>query len=112
MIYRVRARLRPGTEEGLLRRLTDGSVERQKPDGEEIVESMQRAVVTDAGEVVWTETCYCDPPLAHERATVLDHHFDSIETEATGGYERHQGKPLMAHLREAAGRRVGSTSPA
>ena len=29
-------------------------------------------------EVRWSEMCFCDPPLAHERATVLDHYFDSV----------------------------------
>jgi hypothetical protein len=100
MIYRVRARLRPGTEAGFLRRLTDGSVERQKPDGEEIVESMQRAVITEAGEVVWTETCYCDSPLAHERETVLDHYFEGLTTEPVQDHVHYPGTPLMRHLRE------------
>jgi len=104
MIYKVRARLRPGTEASLLARLTDGTVAAQKPDGAEIVASMERAVVTENGEVVWSETCYCSPPLAHERATVLDHHFDAIETEETGAYQTYDGRPLMAHLRALAGR--------
>lgn len=102
MIYRVRARLKPGTEAAFLRRLTDGSVERQKPDGEEIVESMQRAVITDAGEVVWTETCYCSPPLAHERATVLDHYFDALSAEPVKDHLHQPGTPLMRHLRHVA----------
>ena len=102
MIYKVRARLRPGTEAALFARLTDGTVAAQKPDGAEIVASMERAVVTDAGEVVWSETCYCATPLAHERATVLDHHFDEIETEEIGACETCEGRPLMAHLRAVA----------
>ena len=40
MIYKVRARLRPGTEAALLQKLTDGSVASQRPDGAEIVASM------------------------------------------------------------------------
>ena len=103
MIYRVRARLKPGTEAALLRRLTDGSVAAQKPDGAEIVASMERAVIGEDGEVRWSETCYCSPPLKHERETVLDDHFEDIRTEPVGKYETFDGTPLMAHLRRVAG---------
>ncbi|HUF86011.1 MAG TPA: hypothetical protein VMM59_01410 [Thermohalobaculum sp.] len=103
MIYRVRARLRAGTEAALLRRLSDGSVAGQKPDGAEIVAAMERAVIGPDGAVRWSETCYCSPPLRHERETVLDAHFEAIETEPAGAHERLEGAPLMAHLRRAAG---------
>ena len=99
MIYKVRARLRPGTEAALLGKLTDGTVASQRPDGPEIVASMERAVLTGDGQVEWSETCYCSPPLAHERETVLDHHFDDISTQQIGAYERYDGTPLMDHLR-------------
>lgn len=102
MIYRVRARLKPGTEAALLRKLNDGTVVAQQPDGKEIVASMARAVVTADGYVEWSETCYCSPPLAHERETVLDHHFEVIETEKIGAYETYRGTPLMAHLHRVA----------
>ncbi len=99
MIYKVRARLRPGTEAALLQKLTDGTVADQRPDGAEIVASMERAVMTGDGHVEWSETCYCSSPLAHERATVLDRHFDGISTAEIGAYEQYQGTPLMDHLR-------------
>jgi hypothetical protein len=99
MIYKVRAQLRPGTEAALLHKLTDGSVAAQHPDGAEIVAAMERAVITGDGHVEWSETCYCSPPLAHERETVLDHHFDDISTEEISAYQHYDGTPLMAHLR-------------
>ena len=99
MIYQVRARLRPGAEAALLQKLTDGSVASQRPDGAEIVAAMARAVLTGDGQVEWSETCYCSPPLAHERETVLDHHFDAISTREIGAHERYHGTPLMDHLR-------------
>ena len=99
MIYKVCAQLRPGTEAALLQKLTDGTVASQRPDGPEIVASMERAVLTGDGHVEWSETCYCNPPLAHERETVLDHHFDDISTQQIGAYEQYQGTPLMDHLR-------------
>ena len=99
MIYKVRARLRPGTEAALLEKLTDGTVAGQRPDGAEIVASMERAVMAGDGQVEWSETCYCSPPLAHERATVLDHHFDAISAREITAYEQYDGTPLMEHLR-------------
>ncbi|MDF1586861.1 hypothetical protein [Marinimicrococcus flavescens] len=34
------------------------------------------------GQACWEEEDYCDPPLAEERAAVLDRYFTSIEVEA------------------------------
>ena len=99
MIYKVRAKLKPGTEATLLARLTDGSVAAQRPDGREIVASMERAALSDDGWVGWTETCYCTPPLKHERETVLDDHFEAMEIAPAEAHERVVGTPLMAHLR-------------
>ena len=81
MIYRVRARFRTDTAAAFLEKLTDGTVQQQSPDGPEIVASMSRAVLNGAGEIEWSELCYCHSPLAHERATVLDAHFDDMSTE-------------------------------
>lgn len=50
------------------------------PTDRKIVASMNRAVVNQAGEIEWSELCYCNSPLAHERATVLDSHFDDISS--------------------------------
>jgi hypothetical protein len=58
--------------------LNDGTIETQEPDGREIVSSMRRAVM-NGGRVEWHETCYCSPPLSHERATVYDQFFSDIE---------------------------------
>ena len=46
MHYLVRARFREETAAELSRLLRDGTIARQRPDGPEIVASMQRAVVT------------------------------------------------------------------
>ena len=58
--------------------LNDGTIETQEPDGREIVSSMRRAVI-NRDRVEWHETCYCSPPLRHERATVYDQFFSDIE---------------------------------
>lgn len=99
MIYRVRARLKEGTAAALLAKLTDGTVAQQKPDGAEIVASLERAVVNAEGDVEWSETCYCGTPLAHERATVLDAHFDELTTKPIEAHGSYEGKPFMDYLR-------------
>ena len=102
MIYRVRARFQTETAGVFLKKLTDGTIGRQIPDGSEIVASMKRAVVNDAGEVEWTELCFCGTPLAHERATILDTHFDNITTEVVQAHARYRGVPFMEHLKQVA----------
>lgn len=103
MIYRVTARPKTDTAAELLSRLRDGSIARQRPDGQEIVASMHRAIIREDGTALWSERCYCDPPLAHERATVLDRYFEDIMTEPIAGYETCEGRPLTEWLEAQAG---------
>ena len=102
MIYHVRANFREGTAQLFLDRLTDGTIEQQRPDGREIVASMNRAVVTKGGHVEWSEMCFCASPLHHERSTVLDHYFRDITTDPIDAHEIYQGRPFMDFLAEAA----------
>ncbi len=102
MFYKVRARLKKDTATELRRRLLDGTIRRQQPDGREIVDSMQRAVVTDAGDIEWSEVCYCPSPLLYERTTVYDHYFNNLSTEPVENYQRHEGRPFMTYLKELA----------
>ena len=83
MIYRVTARFKPATPGKLRRKLDDGTIVAQQPDG----------------EVMWSERYYCQPPLAHERTPLLDHYFNDLTTEAIEGYERYDGRPFMDYLR-------------
>jgi hypothetical protein len=98
MYYRVDARLRPENAAEFLRKLSDGSIAGQEPDGEEIVDSMHRARVSNGGRVRWSEVCYCPTPLEHERATVYDHFFTDLETERIKGYADYDGEPFMDYL--------------
>ena len=102
MFYKVRARLKKDTTGELRQRLLDGTIGRQQPDGQEIVDSMQRAVVTDSGDIEWSEVCYCQNPLFHERTTVYDRYFNNLSTEPVEGYQQHAGRPFMTYLQELA----------
>ncbi len=81
MLYRIRAKIIEEKSAEFLKKLTDGSIEQQRPDGQEIVASMNRAKITGPGVIEWSETCYCPTPLAHERETVYDHFLSEIQTE-------------------------------
>jgi hypothetical protein len=98
MHYTVTGCILPEASAEFLRKLTDGTIESQKPDGKEIVDSMNRAVINDEGVVRWSEVCYCPTPLLHERATVYDRHFTDLETEEVEGYVEYEGRPFMEYL--------------
>ena len=64
---------------------------------------MDRARVAQDGVVRWTETCFCRPPLQHERETVLDRYFEGMEAEAIDAPVEFSGQPLIEKLRTLAG---------
>jgi hypothetical protein len=101
MIYHVRARFREGTAESLLVKLRNGTIGKQRPDGPELVASMERAVVNANGEVEWSEMCFCPSPLHHERATVLDAHFEGIVSEPIDAHTIYKGEPFLNYLKES-----------
>lgn len=98
MHYAVTASFNRETAAEFYQLLTDGTIESQKPDGKEIVASMKRAVIDSEGIVRWSEVCYCPTPLEHERATVYDRHFESIQTEPVDDYVEFDGEPFMEYL--------------
>jgi hypothetical protein len=67
------------------RKLTDGTIVKQRPDGEEIVASMKRAVPTGPGVAEWYEMCFCPTPLEHERQTQYNSYFAGMTTEPSDG---------------------------
>ena len=79
--------------------LTDGTIASQKPDGQEIVSSMNRAKITGPTAIEWCETCFCPTPLAHERETVYDHYLTEIETTEIDSDQEIQGDSFWNYLR-------------
>ena len=98
MYYSVTASFKPETATEFHRLLTDGTIECQKPDGKEIVASMKRAKIDEAGVVRWSEVCYCPTPLQHERETVYDRFFEDIQTEEVKDYVEFDGEDFMDRL--------------
>jgi hypothetical protein len=108
MKYSVRARPRIEKLPTLWIILNDGTVEQQEPDGKEILASMRRALIVE-GEARWNETCYCTPPLLHERL-VYDQFFTDIEIEPLKNLAPLGGERFWDYLREYSNK-VSDGSP-
>lgn len=98
MIYSVKARFDPKKMPEFYRKLTDGTILNQKPDGQEIIESMKRARIVEPNMIYWTEMCFCSPPLKHERRTVYDHFLTDMEIKIVDDYMEFEGKSFMEYL--------------
>ncbi|MFB5645329.1 MAG: hypothetical protein ACE5R3_01880 [Nitrosopumilaceae archaeon] len=80
------------------RKLTDGTIQNQKPDGQEIINSMKRAKITAPNTIQWSEMCFCSPPLKHERETVYNHFLTDLETEIIADYTEFEGELFLEFL--------------
>lgn len=98
MIYQVKAKFNYDKAREFYQKLLNGTIEKQRPDGAEIVSSMKRATIDDNGDINWTELCYCPTPLQHERATVYDTYFTEMKTEAISNYKTFEGSSFMEKL--------------
>ena len=98
MIYKVKAKYNEEKKSEFFQKLTDGSISKQKPDGQEIVASMKRAKITEPGILEWYEMCFCPTPLKHERATVYDLYLSFI-TETVVNYRVIEGESFWSYLK-------------
>jgi len=99
MIYKVKAKVIDETIGEFYRKLTDGTVGKQRPDGEEIVASMKSS---GPGAAEWYEMCFCPAPLDHERQTQYNSFFADITTEPADGYGEIQGASLWSYMASKA----------
>jgi hypothetical protein len=108
MQYRVVAKYIEAKLPEFYRKLTDGSIENQRPDGREIVASMKRARITEPGVIQWYETCYCPTPLKHERETVYDRYLtDIVASEVEDFRESVSGELFWSYLERAVSGNTG-----
>jgi hypothetical protein len=66
-----------------------------QPFGRALTASLEDARRLPDGTAVWEEEDYCRPPLAQERAAVLDHYFEDLSVERV---ERGSGWYRIAEL--------------
>lgn len=76
-------------------RLESGAIAEYEPFGRAMTRALKRARFDrDTGEAVWVEEDYCSPPLAMERAEVLDDYFEDLTIVAEGVDEAAQWRRL------------------
>lgn len=85
--YLVKARPRIEHLPDLRRRLDSGEIRRMRPFGEALHQGLEAARLPAAGWALWEEEDYCQPPLAMERAAVLDTYFTDLSVEAVAAGE-------------------------
>jgi hypothetical protein len=78
--YLVRARVKPGREEALLKAIDSGVLGRGSVAGDEYLRNMQDARRVDDGTVRWVEICYCPTPLQEERP-YWEEYFDLVKIQ-------------------------------
>jgi hypothetical protein len=79
--YLVRAKPKTERLAELHEQLQKNAFISMRPFGKGITYSLNNARVEPNGTAIWEEEDYCSPPLAQERAAVLDLYFDSITVE-------------------------------
>ena len=90
----VRARPKQHRLTELRERLDSGEIEAMEPFGRAMTRALDKARFDpETGEAVWIEEDYCSPPLAMERAEVLDDYFEELtiveeDVNESAGWER------------------------
>ena len=98
MIYSVKARFIEEKVSEFYQKLTDGTIQNQKPDGQEIVNSMKRAKITQPNTIQWSEMCFCSSPLKHERETIYNNFLTDMTTKIIDDYEEYDGELFIDFL--------------
>ena len=81
--YLVKAQAHVNLLAELRTRLDSGEIKKMRPFGTSLQYSLDHARLDPQGDdwIVWEEEDYCSPPLAQERAAVLDTYFTNLGVE-------------------------------
>ncbi|HXF86211.1 MAG TPA: hypothetical protein VNK49_12565 [Anaerolineales bacterium] len=81
--YLVKAKYNQNLLGELRERLDRGEIKRMRPFGQALHYSLANARLDplEKGVALWEEEDYCSPPLAQERAAVLDTYFTALTVE-------------------------------
>jgi len=101
--YLVKAKFYSDLLAELRARLDSGEIRQMRPFGTALhggldQGGLDRARLDEPGWAVWEEEDYCTPPLAMERAAVLDTYFTELSVErvsARQGWTRIESLPKM-----------------
>ncbi len=96
--YLVKARFHEDLLAELRSRLDTGEIQQMRPFGSALQYSLENARIDQPGWAIWEEEDYCRPPLAQERAAVLDTYFTDLNTERVEkgeGWARIESQPML-----------------
>ena len=79
--YLVQGKPKTDRASDLQDQLRRDAFSRLQPFGRALTYSLNEARTQPDGTVVWEEEDYCSPPLAEERAAVLDAYFEDLKIE-------------------------------
>ena len=79
--YLVKAKFDHAQKEELRSRLDSGEIQKMRPFGQALHYGLDNMRKEPEGWLVWEEEDYCTPPLAMERAAVLDTYFTELSVE-------------------------------
>lgn len=96
--YLVRANPKPSRMAKLASQLDADAFADLSPFGHALTCSLRAARVEVDGGAVWEEEDHCSPPLAQERAAVLDDYFDAIHVEPVARGEGWRQIERLPHL--------------
>ena len=80
MRYLVKARVKPGKENSLVKAITNGTLGQGSIAGDEYVYDIQQARLSADGIAHWVETCFCATPLEEERP-YWEKYFDLLSVK-------------------------------
>ena len=82
----------------LRKKLDSSEIQLMRPFGQALQYSLENARLLEDGRAVWEEEDYCSPPLAQERAAVLDRYFTDLiaeRVEKNKGWKQIESLPGM-----------------
>lgn len=105
--YLVKAKYQTDLLAELRKRLDSGEIQKMRPFGQALQYGLDNARLApnEEGFAVWEEEDYCRPPLAQERAAVLDTYFTDISVESVNegkGWERIESLPRLWKARKGS----------
>src|SRR4051794_2354919 len=80
MRYLVKAKVKPGCEDRLLRAIDEGTLGRGSIAGDEYIYDMEQARLDLGGISTWVETCFCETPL-QEEGPYWEKYFDLLSVK-------------------------------
>jgi hypothetical protein len=96
--YLVTAKPIPEKLNDLRKWLDSGEISAMQPFGRSLYRGLHMARWQSEGIAIWEEEDYCVPPLAQERAAVLDEYFTDLNVEIVErdkGWERIGSLPRL-----------------